>query len=1107
MLTRVVRRPGLALLLMFAVVASVFPARPAEAQYSADTGIIAITVRGNVDGKPLADARVFLLGPATASALTNRSGIVKYTDVPSGLYRIRVNKSGFSGAFSGEFELLGNKEVDVIFNLQQAVARNRPGSGPSPSSGESSNLKVIGSVKALVSVNTRDVDANGALARVSDGLADALNKIAGVDVTTPNNDPDAAQTISLRNMDESQTAVTVDGIPLGAPGSAVNLRSFGTDLFTGAGVNFAPQAGSSAGSVNFRTLQPTQTWQERFSAADGTFDKYNYQIGETGSIGKLGIAVLHSDRGGNNPLTFDDYEDQSGLIYPHGGESTSEGDYLKLRYGLGDATTLTLTALENNNGIASLCTQDTASLPCGIGPGNTSDSRAQLVYFSASTLVGETALTATGFLNDQVNNSNDANRYIDGVNYPSIGATDTLARGYVISSTLTRDKHTFSLTAQSFGSLTTFDPKVDDSPTIDVGHYVYATTTGSQSQTYTAADSYKASDRLSLGPNLSYATTTGAGSSLLANVSASWRPNVADTYTALVGIGSSQPGAGIIHTYSDPASARFTCVADTASVGGPGDEPGRQSAANYQAGWTHTWRTGGFDFSLFQQNQTGQLVSQQVDAAGLNLPPDYFAQVVQFGMLPTNCGPGFVLPVQNLYVGESLGDTTRVYKGYSISGQIGLGPHIVILPTYSVSAAMITAADEALLGPYSTTILEGQLPGRPLHKGNVTIDAQQPQSGLEFLANAAYTGPGNSQRIGSYATVSAALSHNLGIGRLSLLETNMFDTETALFSSLLYATPIPLAGGGHVLTVGNPNPPRAFTLTYSFNTGARAGAGYAGRGNGRLGREIAAAASPGPSPGPGGGGNRLAGRFTFVAPPAGADPLALDTADATRCPADSQPKAQTVIDEIKAAAAAYTATGKVPAAAPNAAFTIEPHGDPHGTWYFELRPAFGRGPGGTQGGNRRGAGAERGGFGGPGGPGGPGGGGPGPGGEPGGPPPGNFGEGGGPGGPGPGGEGVPPPAPRASSAPAASGPIVVTPAPQSSGNPAPRPRPSLSPELRDRFETLRAFTGCSYVSVVRTPAAKAKGITQTSGFGYLPGLGFFIVLPPDLGTGGGSVKQ
>lgn len=1076
MLTRLVRRPTLALLLVCSVVASLFPAQPAAAQYSADTGIISISVQGDTDKKPLSDARVFLLGPATVSALTNRSGIVKFTDVPSGVYRIRVNKPGFTGSFSREFELLGNKEVDVNVALQLAVARNGSSATASSSSSSTDNLKIIGSVKALVSINTRDVDANSALARVSDGLADALNKIAGVDITTPSNDPDAAQTISLRNMDESQTAVTVDGIPLGAPGSSVNLRSFGTDLFVGAGVSFSPQAGSLAGGVNFRTLQPTQTWQSRLSIADGSFDKYNYQIGETGSFGKLGIAVLHSDRGGNNPLTFADYEDQSGLIYPHGGESTSEGDYLKLRYSLGDATTVTLTSLENNNGIAQLSTQATALLPSGIGPGNTTDSRAQLAYLSVTSLIGDTTWTATGFLNDQVNNLNDGNRFIDGINYPSISATDTLARGYVLSSTLTKDKHTFSLSAQSFGSLTTFDPKVLVSPTTDVNEFVFPATTGSQSQTYTASDSYKASDRLSLGPNFSYATTTGAGSSVLANLSGSWRPSAADTYTALLGVGSSQPGAGIIHTFSDPSTARFTCDADTATVGGPGDEPGKQSAANYQAGWTHTWHTGGFEFSIFRQNQTGQLVGSEVDAEGLNLPPGYFQQVVNAGLLPTACGPGFVLPITSLYVNEQIGDTARVYQGYSLSGQIGFGPHVLIMPTYSVSSAVITAADARLLGAFSTTILGEQLPGRPLHKGNVTIDAQDPHSGFEFLTNAAYTGPNNSQHITPYTLVAAALSHQVGIGRLSLLATNLFDTQTALFSSLLYATPIPLSNGTQLLTAGNPNPPRAYTLTYSFNTGARAGAGFA-RGNTKLSKEIAANASPGPSPSP--GANRLAGRFRLTPPPPGTDPLALNTADPQQCTTDFQPKAQGVIDQLKAAASAYAATGKLPAAEPNAAFTIVPHGDPHGSWYFELRPAGGGRRPGTPGQNgaRGGRGAGQGG--------------------------GQGAPGGGPGGPGGG------PGETAPTAP--TGPIEVGPAPQreaqGGADASPRPRPSLSPEQRDRFETLRAFTSCSYVTTLHAPDAKAKGITQATGFGYFPGVGLYIVLPPDLGTGGGSVKQ
>ena len=76
-------------------------------------------------------------------------------------------------------------------------------------------------------------------------------------------------------------------------------------------------------------------------------------------------------------------------------------------------------------------------------------------------------------------------------------------------------------------------------------------------------------------------------------------------------------------------------------------------------------------------------MSQQLDAEGLTLPANYFAQLVQFGMLPTNCGPAFTLPIQNLYVNESIGDTTRVYKGYSISGQVGFGPHVVIMPPSS----------------------------------------------------------------------------------------------------------------------------------------------------------------------------------------------------------------------------------------------------------------------------------------------------------------------------------------------------------------------------------------------------------------------------------------
>ena len=346
-----------ALLLCIALVVS---GTVVDAQSSDQTGIIQIKVVDAEKQTVLENARVFLLGPSVASALTNRTGIVKYTDVPSGLYRVRIAKAGYRPDTSAQFEVLGNKEVDIDVSMAASATLSN-----ATAAGAEGGLKIIGRVQARVSIATHDVDENSAIRRISDSLLDALNTVAGVDVTQDSNDPDSPQTISLHGHDESQTAVTLDGIPLSAPGTAVNLRGINTDLFTGASASFGARAGALGGGVNFSTLQPTQTWQEQFKLADGSYDKYNWSFGETGSIGKLGIALLTTKRGGNNPLTFQDYLDQSGQTYPHGGESTSAGDLIKLRYALTDTTTLTLTALENNNGITPLCTQFTGPLPCG----------------------------------------------------------------------------------------------------------------------------------------------------------------------------------------------------------------------------------------------------------------------------------------------------------------------------------------------------------------------------------------------------------------------------------------------------------------------------------------------------------------------------------------------------------------------------------------------------------------------------------------------------------------------------------------------------------------------------------------------------------------------
>ena len=1044
---------------------------PACAQSSGNTGIIRIAVTNAANGAALGDARVFLLGPSVASALTNQSGIVKYTDVASGLYRVRVSRSGFRPSTSAQFELLGEKEVDVTVVLGPS-AQPLGTTTTTSSSTDADGRTTIGRVAARVTVSTRDVDQDSAIRRISDSLTDALGTVAGVDVTQSSNDPDAAQTISLHGHDESQTAVTLDGIPLSAPGSAANLRNLNTDLFAGASASFGARAGALGGGVNFTTLQPTQTWQSRGSVADGSFDKYNWSLGETGSIGKLGVAVIATRRGGNNPLTFQDYLDQSGQTYPHGGESTNTGQLVKLRYGLSDDTTLTLTALQNHQTIAPLCTQFTGVLPCGIGPNNSLTGRTQFVYGTVQSLIGQVAVQATGYVSTQYDLQNDINRTIDQcvgaaapcpVAEPFATDTTSLTRGVATSGTISKDNHTITLNLATFASQTTFTPLV----TSGSSTLVVPSRNAVASQTYGLNDQIKINNHLSLGPTLSLASTTGAGTSVLGGFSGDWRPNDADDFTLSVSLGSSQPAPTVVRSYSDPQSARVNCAGTSAQISGPGDQPTPQSAVDYQGSWTHQWSHGNVTIDLYRQSQAGQLVNATVTAAAADLPQPIYSAVE--GYYTTVCP--FSLPA-SIYVSQPVNGTTRVYQGYDITGRVSLGRDVTAVPSYSTNLAYYSAADSQFTGTGSTLILNQQLYGRPIHKGNLTLDAFHPPSGLELLANAQYVGVNNQQHISPYVNVSLGLSHPFGIGTLTLFETNVFNTQTALFSTVDGAIPEPLTGGGQLIVAGNPLPPRTIQLSYSFNTGSRPGAGFARRYGGGAARPPTAAASPAPTTPRGGLGF---GQLKFIPPPPGVDPLSLATSR-PECTADLQPLALTALAQLGAAAKAYASGVPLPAVT---GVTVTGEGPPSGAWYLDLGPDIPaslfprRANGGAGGAPGRPPGGSAGGPGGEGGP------------E-------------GPGGPGPG-----------------FSPQVRVAAPTGT----PRPTFTPSPELIAALKPFRALAACSYGTVWTAADAKAHGFdiappgTPGAGRGrggfihYAPAPGLFIVRPPELGTGGGSVKQ
>src|SRR5579862_7929949 len=426
------------LLVLFAIVTLRAPAQ-------GDSGEIDIVVVDAATKQPLELARVLLDGPVITSELTGKNGKVTFTDVPDGIYHARIVKRGYASLSSAPFEVLDGRIVTVTFALAL----------------ENNGLKVIGEVTshASATISPTSIDQNSPQRRLSNDLADAINKLSGVSVSTSSDDSDATQTISLEGHDASQTQLTLDGIPLNAPGSAGNLGSFATDLFQGASVHMGPSLGGLGGSVNFSTLQPTLSWISQVQASVGTIGRYNYSIAETGSVGKLGLAVQTVNRLNPSWIDGERYIDASGLDYVHDGDSTVSGNLFNARYEFGDTNTLSGMFMNSTRDTNIVCLryngEPQTSLPCGYGPNNTDNSNVQLYSLSDTALLRATQLQTSVYTLDASSLSNQLARYVNGLPSPTGFSSDVRSTGYVVNATLpAQQRHTIGI--QAYGSSSQF---------------------------------------------------------------------------------------------------------------------------------------------------------------------------------------------------------------------------------------------------------------------------------------------------------------------------------------------------------------------------------------------------------------------------------------------------------------------------------------------------------------------------------------------------------------------------------------------------------------------------------------------------------------------------
>jgi len=891
-------------------------AGPVHAQST--TGEVVVTVRDAATGKPLADARVLLLGASFTVSRTDVRGDVRYTDVPPGVYRIRVVLAGYGPSRAAS--------VAIAAGRTYAVAVALAGSG----------LQTIGTTSTRT--RTRGgVNAGSAERSVSSTLEDALDKQPGVTVTTQSPDSSSSLSISLRNHDESQTGLTLDGITISAPGSATNLRALSSDLFSGASVSFAPTAGAPAGTVNFRTLEPTANAQLSGQAALGAFDAANDTLAATGSAGRLAYALQHTSRGANRPQTFQTYLDQSGLSYEHGGESRQLGDLAKLRYSFGDGkTTLTTAGLLSNNRFDLLCTQFTTNVPCGSGPGNSVSFRSAFAYAALNTLAGETSVSLSTYTSSSSGVFDESRRFTAGSANPFSSSNGTLSRGTTLTlGAALGSRHELTFTAaalSSAGVSTTAGSALSKGAARGT-----ATTTGALS------DAYRVSPKLTLTGGLSFASQAYSGKSTLASLAAAYRPGDADTLTLSLAAGGTPAGLGFVQGLADPADAQFDCRAGTTVVRSGGDAPQPQAQTSVDLGWTHTARGGrSFSVELYRQVQRGGSVLALVRADGTNtLSSAYVAALAGAWNSPYACG-GTPFSSSGVYLAQAVAGTTQRYQGVDVSARLPLGRGVLASGTYSLAQATVLAVPGWLNSVASDLVVGSQLPGRPMHRAGLTLDGYAAKSGTEAILNLQYTGGNNFQHRGPYSTVNASLSHPVGAGRLTLSETNVFGTGAGAFATDDGAQSLPLSNGSTVTLPAFPLGQRTLTLAYAFTFGGSPlrSSFEQSAGNGSAAQQILRQFAP-----------------RFEAAPAGADPFAPATGRA-ECGAAERERATPVL--IALSAVVQTGAGTVPG------FSTKVQRDASGAIVsIELQPEFPTGARGAPG--RQGTGP------GPGGPEGPGG--------------------------------------------------------------------------------------------------------------------------------------
>lgn len=316
------------------------------------TGSILVQVVDIATQRPLR-ALAKLTGPLSTTRSTDANGEFELTDVPTGAYRVQAGAPAYKSSDVLTVNVRTGERSVVRFELAK----------------RESGLKAIGRV-STTSARARpyfDVSRNGALSRVSESLYDALGKLPGVSLDMLGDFGQGQALYGLEGHDPTQTAVTLDGVPLNSPGSAFDASVLGGDLMSSASVSFGPAQGFSAGSVDFRTALPTRYPLLDVTARAGASGSSALTALARGSSGSLGYVLGGGGTFSDLDITGRTFVDWSGENVSHHGDSANRTALAKLQYLAGSSDALTATFLQTDRAFTPFCPYATTVTPCSFG--------------------------------------------------------------------------------------------------------------------------------------------------------------------------------------------------------------------------------------------------------------------------------------------------------------------------------------------------------------------------------------------------------------------------------------------------------------------------------------------------------------------------------------------------------------------------------------------------------------------------------------------------------------------------------------------------------------------------------------------------------------------